>query len=233
MANAKGREVTALEAAALLGRDRGTVLAWLRAGAPVLQAAKRKEGQPYRLQLGELVDWLVERERVYEGGGKRRMWTLAALSLELGIDRRRLVRHLKHMTPAAHGPRGPLYRLDDALHPLIAGRGYELSDDDQVDGVATSLIEHVTGDEEGDPRLGTLAQRLALTKSAEGCERLIRDFLAERLWRWLQRCDDPEPPDWAKLDAERFKRAFRALVEGFTLPEVDAIARGELPPDAP
>lgn len=63
--------VSALEAASALGVDRGTILSWLRQGAPVVRRAIG--GDAHEIDLGALVEWRIERavERERERGEKR------------------------------------------------------------------------------------------------------------------------------------------------------------------
>lgn len=45
----------------------------------------------------------------------RKQWSVSALSVELGIDRRTLARRLERVKPAGQGAKGPVYWLEDAL----------------------------------------------------------------------------------------------------------------------
>lgn len=58
-----------IEAAAILGKHRNTVAGWLDDGCPVVRRADRARGVEWQIDIGAVVDWLLDRASQDAGAG--------------------------------------------------------------------------------------------------------------------------------------------------------------------
>jgi hypothetical protein len=146
----------------------------------------------------------------------REPWSVNALSLALGPDRRTVTKWLERaaVKPAGEGPKGPTYRLRDAVG-VLADAGL-LGDRERA---STWRYEYggLLGAREFAGRLrSALARRLP-----DETMRTVREALAAELFRYIGQCERQlrwkrlrgEPPLWADMSDAELSRALAALVD--------------------
>jgi len=150
-------------------------------------------------------------------------WSLNGLATELGLDRRTIGRRLTLVKQAGAGPRGPLYLMRDAYKALTS---WDSEFDSKEDTDAAALYFLAGFESAGGFK--SLGARIATAITPDEGERVAREAFATALWRMIRLQDDPNPPDWSRLPADLFQRAWEALVVDMApLSEVAAVARGE------
>lgn len=101
-----------MEAAGLLGVNKTTLQTWLAQGCPAVERADQKAGKPWRIHLGEVMQWRIERAVAdavapYNGEGDRttreeadrRRAIAVARMAEIDLDERlRQVVHVADVT---------------------------------------------------------------------------------------------------------------------------------------
>lgn len=63
------RVFSAIEAAAILGKHRNTLSGWIDDGCPVVRRADRARGVEWQIDIGAVVDWLLDRASQDAGAG--------------------------------------------------------------------------------------------------------------------------------------------------------------------
>jgi hypothetical protein len=146
----------------------------------------------------------------------REPWSVNALSLALGPDRRTVTKWLERaaVKPAGDGPKGPTYRLRDAVD-VLADAGL-LGERDRA---STWQYKYggMLGAREFARRLRSgLAKRLP-----DETMRGVREVLTEELFRYIGQCQKqmrwrrlrPDAPAWGDMTDAELSRALASLVD--------------------
>ena len=147
----------------------------------------------------------------------REPWSVNALSLELGPDRRSITKWLSRgdVKPAAEGSKGPLYWLRDAVNVLADGG--LLGDKERAGRWRHYYQQESAAREFAGRALLALAKRLP-----DEMPRALREVLADELWAYVEECDAMmrgkrykrgESPAWSSMSDRALGAALRSLIE--------------------
>lgn len=149
----------------------------------------------------------------------REPWSVNALSLALGPDRRSISKWLLRagVKPAAEGSNGARYRLRDAVNVL--------ADADLLGGSdRSSSWSHTSGRYDGVRRFAGRLRRVLKKRLSEPAVRAAYEALADELFRDIAECEAEwrdknfrriahPAPDWSAMSDKELRRALGLLVE--------------------
>jgi hypothetical protein len=158
----------------------------------------------------------------------RELWSVNALSVEFGPDRRTIAKWLDRagVKPAGDGPKGPVYSLRDAVAALANAPGCLLGDTERASRWNTYYYQALAAREYAGRLLRVLKKRLS-----EDALRAIREELAAELFHYVAECDAlmrgkkfkrGEAPQWSGMGDADLVRALRSLIEAGALEEEGA-----------
>jgi hypothetical protein len=169
----------------------------------------------------------------------RDYWSVNALSLELGPDRRSIAKWLSRADtkPVATGPKdAPLYKLADAVGVLADAN--LLGNRERFTLWGTYHYQEIAAREFAGSAMRALAKRLP-----EDALRAAREVLADELLHYLEECEAGmrgrrfkrgESPPWTSMSDRELVRALRGLVQTGCMEDAgdeegDAACRAPLP----
>lgn len=155
----------------------------------------------------------------------REAWSINALSLELGTDRRTIGKWLSRseVKPVEDGPNGPLYRLKDLIDVLVDAPVDLLGNTER-----RSLWSANYYDARGVRQFAGRVLRALGKRVPSEAHRAIRELIAAELNPHLEECEAcmkgkswkrGTQPDWAAMSDAQLNRALRALIDVGSLEE--------------